>query len=102
MNWFKKILSHYSEKEQLGEGRGGPEQFDERKLEDWGGEHREEIAIMTRMIQEQDWVNFEEYKQKLMDHYNAPYNKSIVDGIVSAAIGQSTKAINKAVPKPRL
>lgn len=88
-NWYRLFkLAHYSEPEQKGEGRGGSgtEQFGERRIEEWGDEHRQEIEIMAAIIKRQDWTNFEIYKQKLMENYNAPLNKQIVDSIVSSAM----------------
>ena len=88
-SWYKRFkTAHYSEPEQKGEGRGGSGtgQFGERRLGDWDEEHREEVKIMANIIKRQDWTNLEIYKQKLMNKYEAPYNKSIVDGIVSAAM----------------
>ena len=88
-NWYSKFkIAHYSEPEQKGEGRGGggTGQFGDRRVEEWGDEHRQEIEIMAGIIKRQDWTNFEIYKQKLMDSYNAPLNKKIVDSIVSSAM----------------
>ena len=88
-NWYSKFkIAHYSEPEQKGEGRGGSGtgQFGERRLGDWDEEHREEVEIMANIIKRQDWTNFAVYKQKLMEQYNSPQNKTIVDGIVSAAM----------------
>jgi hypothetical protein len=99
-NWYSRIVlskisdtgegiyikyAHYSEPEQKGEGRGGPGQFGERRLDDWSSDHREEIAIMTAIVKRQDWTAFEQYRQKLLNHYESPYNQQIVNSIVSAA-----------------
>lgn len=85
-NWYSKIkIAHYSEPEQKGEGRGGPGQFGERRLDDWSGEHREEVAKMKSYIKANDWVNVERYKQELMSYYKSPQNQQIVNGIISAA-----------------
>ena len=66
MNWYKKmILSHYSEPEQLGEGRGGIAQFDERRLDDWTNEHREEVSKMKDIIRRQDWTGFAMYEDAI-------------------------------------
>ncbi len=97
MNWFKKLISHYSEPEFKGEGRpGGPTQFGDRKIEEWGGEHREEIAKMAEFIKAFDWTGVERYKQELMEYYKAPFNQGIIDSIISSALGQSSKAIGRA------
>jgi hypothetical protein len=88
-NWYSKLkLAHYSEPEQKGEGRGGggTGQFGNRRKEEWGDEHKQEIEIMAAIIKRQDWVQVEAYKNKLMENYNAPLNKQIVDSIVSSAM----------------
>lgn len=96
INWYSKIkLAHYSEPEQKGEGRGGSgtEQFGERKLDEWDGEHREEIGRMIRHIENAygngDWSGFNAYKDELMSSYNPPHNKQIVNSIVASAQGKA-------------
>ena len=87
MNWYKKIiLSHYSEPEQFGEGRGGTTLPAERHLGDWIAGHREEVNKMKSLIKGQDWEKVKMYQQYLMDYYNAPENEQIVKGIISAAM----------------
>lgn len=86
-NWYGRFkLAHYSEPEGKGEGYGGTGQFGERRIEEWSDEHREEIKIMAGIIKRQDWAEFERYKQKLMESYQAPKNKTIVDSIVASAM----------------
>lgn len=86
INWYKKFKkAHYSEPEQKGEGYGGTGQFGERRLSDWEGEHKNQVTKMKSFIKSQDWTNVERYRQELMEYYEPPYNKKIVDGIIAAA-----------------
>ena len=90
-NWYSRFkLAHYSEPEQKGEGYGGTGQFGERRLGDWKNEHKEQVARMSKHIdnwsQTGDKSGFEAYQKELMNYYNAPENKAIVNGIMSAAM----------------
>ena len=85
--WYKRFkFAHYSEPEGKGEGYGGEGQFGDRRLDDWSGEHSVEVKRMAGLIKSMDWTAVERYKQELMGNYNAPQNRQIVDGIVSAAM----------------
>jgi hypothetical protein len=93
-SWYKKFkLAHYSEPEQKGEGRGGTGQFGDRRIEEWGGEHREEIARMIQHIENgyatKNWSGFDAYKEELMNVYSPPHNKQIVNSIVASAQGKA-------------
>lgn len=73
---LRRIVAHYSEPEQKGEGYGGTGQFGTRKIDELTDEYKPLVRKMKSYIKGNDWVNVEKFTQELRDK---GYSREVIE-----------------------